>query len=468
MRFDSDYHRDGRRRGRGRLFLLLLLLGGLVFAGAGAFRIGPAPAVTLTPQPKLVGRQAPVAIRVSEPKRGLTRIRVELVQQGTAKSLLDQSFAPTPGWKLWGDAVGEHALSVDLGKGAHPELREGEATLRVVADRAPSWLRRGEPTVVEHGYVLRLTPPSLEVLSSQHYVAQGGAEAVVYRVGETSAKDGVEVGARFFPGYPLPGGGARDRFALFAVPYDESDASRVRVVATDEAGNQRTATFVDQFFPQPPKGDVIELDAKFLGKVVPEILAETPDLTDKGDLLQNYLQINRDLRRANNEELVRLAAKTKQEFLWKVPFFALPGGQVMSSFADRRTYVYGGREVDRQDHLGFDLASTSKAEVPASNRGVVVLARFFGIFGNAVVIDHGYGLSTLYAHLSSFAVKEGEVVERGQIVGRSGATGLAAGDHLHFSFLLQGLPVRPIEWWDAHWLTDRLKRKLGPALPFAG
>jgi murein DD-endopeptidase MepM/ murein hydrolase activator NlpD len=140
----------------------------------------------------------------------------------------------------------------------------------------------------------------------------------------------------------------------------------------------------------------------------------------------------------------------------------------MSSFADRRTYFYRGREVDRQDHLGFDLASVRRADVPAANRGVVVLARELGIYGNAVVVDHGYGLMSLYAHLSSLAVAEGATVERGQVLGTSGETGLAGGDHLHFSFLLQGLPVRPIEWWDTHWLTDRLKRKLGAALPFAG
>jgi murein DD-endopeptidase MepM/ murein hydrolase activator NlpD len=59
-------------------------------------------------------------------------------------------------------------------------------------------------------------------------------------------------------------------------------------------------------------------------------------------------------------------------------------------------------------------------------------------------------------------------VERGQALGHSGETGLAGGDHLHFSFLLQGLPVNPLEWWDARWIRDHLAAKLGPALPFSG
>ena len=129
--------------------------------------------------------------------------------------------------------------------------------------------------------------------------------------------------------------------------------------------------------------------------------------------------------------------------------------------------MFEGKQVDTQDHLGFDLASLERAPVQAGNSGKVVLARYFGIFGNAVVIDHGFGLQTLYAHLSTISAKEGDEVARGTEVGRTGATGLAGGDHLHFTTVLHGLPVNPIEWWDAHWIRDRLKLKLGDALPWA-
>jgi len=128
--------------------------------------------------------------------------------------------------------------------------------------------------------------------------------------------------------------------------------------------------------------------------------------------------------------------------------------------------VYQGRTVDHQVHLGFDLAATKAVAVPASNDGVVVLARFFGIYGNAVVVDHGYGLESLYGHLSTIDVKEGQAVKRGDIIGRTGDTGLAGGDHLHFSILIDGQPVNPQEWWDPHWIRDRVARKLGAALKF--
>jgi murein DD-endopeptidase MepM/ murein hydrolase activator NlpD len=200
--------------------------------------------------------------------------------------------------------------------------------------------------------------------------------------------------------------------------------------------------------------------------VVTEISGHSPDVGATDDLLAAYLRINRDLRQKNAEELLALGQKSKPEFLWRDAFLPFPSGQVMDAFAVRRSYLYNEKEVDQQTHLGFDLASTQQAPVPASNRGEVMLADYFGIFGNCVVLDHGHGLMSLYAHLSSVDVQVGQTVERGQSLGRTGATGLAGGDHLHFATLVRGLPVTPVEWWDNHWIQDRIDRKLGAALPF--
>jgi murein DD-endopeptidase MepM/ murein hydrolase activator NlpD len=188
-------------------------------------------------------------------------------------------------------------------------------------------------------------------------------------------------------------------------------------------------------------------------------------MTDRGSLLENFLAINRELRKSDNAALKEMAKTTKTEFLWRRPFQAMRNAGVMARFADRRTYVYEGRRIDQQDHLGLDLARTEAAPIPAANDGVVLLAKFFGIYGNAVVIDHGFGLMTLYGHLSRIDVREGQTVKQGDILGRTGDTGLAGGDHLHFSILLQGLPVKPQEWVDGHWLRDRIARKLGSAFP---
>ena len=94
---------------------------------------------------------------------------------------------------------------------------------------------------------------------------------------------------------------------------------------------------------------------------------------------------------------------------------------------------------------------------------MVVFADFLGIYGNCVILDHGLGVQSLYAHMSTIGVKVGDSVTKGQELGRTGSTGLAGGDHLHFTMLLQGVPVNPVEWWDPHWLQDRVNRKIKEA-----
>ena len=182
-----------------------------------------------------------------------------------------------------------------------------------------------------------------------------------------------------------------------------------------------------------------------------------------GDVLQGFLTINGELRRKNNQYLAELANKTADRMLFRDAFQQLGNSQVEARFADARTYVYKGKEVDRQVHLGFDLAVTANVPIVASQRGAVVHAGYLGIYGNSVVIDHGLGVQSLYAHLSSIGVTPGDVVDKGQPIGRSGMTGLAGGDHLHFTMLVGGQQVTPVDWWSEQWMQDRVLRKITAA-----
>jgi murein DD-endopeptidase MepM/ murein hydrolase activator NlpD len=440
----------------------------LVLAALATFRVGPAPAISLESDLPGIGRRTEVRVTASEPKRGLSGLRVEFVQGERVVVLEERSYVPRAAWAFWGGRTASDELTVVVGSEVVEGIKEGDAAVRVVAGRAGTWLRSPEPAVRELALKVRLRPPALQVLSSFVYVSQGGCEAVLYSVGDSSVQDGVRAGTWWFPGYPLPGGAANERFALFGAPHDLEAEQEIRLVARDDVGNEARAPFVERYTRQPYRTGTIELSEGFMARVVPAILAQTPDLDDRGTLLENYLQINGELRKRNARTLIELSQKSRPEFLWSLPFLQMRNAQVMSDFAARRTYVYDGRPVDQQDHLGFDLASTRAAEIQAANRGIVLLAGFFGIYGNTVVIDHGYGLLSLYGHLSTVAVAEGAEVQRGDVVGRSGETGLAGGDHLHFTMLIHGMPVNPREWWDGHWIQDRLKLKLGGALPFEG
>jgi len=184
------------------------------------------------------------------------------------------------------------------------------------------------------------------------------------------------------------------------------------------------------------------------------------DKGGSGDLITRFLRINGDLRKKNNAALSDLRLKTEQKILWEGPFVQLGNSKVESQFADQRSYIYKGKKVDQQMHLGFDLSVTKNVAVVAANSGRVLHASDLGIYGNCVVIDHGYGLQSIYGHLSSFDVKPGDEVKKGQTIAKSGSTGLAGGDHLHYSMQVDGVQINPVEWWDAHWIHDRILSKL--------
>lgn len=467
MRREKTIRGGEPRKGRGRRLLWILGLLALGFGALVTLRAGSEPSVQIRPAVAALGKATKVIFAATEPSRGVTRVKAELEQGEEVHTLHEESFTPRPAWAFWGKRKARVELELPVGSDSIEGLTSGEATLRLSAWPAGTWLRHPGPTVMTMKLPVKLSPPSVQVISSFHYVGQGGSELVVYRVGEGAVRDGVQAGDAFFPGRPLPGPDPQRRMALFAVPWDLGDPARIRLIAEDEVDNRAEVSFVDRFTPRPPANDTIRLDDRFLAKVVPEILGQTSGLEDRGDLLANYLQINGELRQRNDRELAELADRSPDGFYWSESFLPMPNAQVMSTFADRRTYMYEGEAVDQQTHLGFDLASVERDPVPAANRGRVVLARFFGIYGNAVVIDHGGGLMSLYGHLSSIAVQEGQMVERGALLGRTGATGLAGGDHLHFTMLVDGVAVTPVEWWDDHWIEDRVRRKLQGMWPTA-
>jgi murein DD-endopeptidase MepM/ murein hydrolase activator NlpD len=241
----------------------------------------------------------------------------------------------------------------------------------------------------------------------------------------------------------------------------------ISVFATDAAGNTASVPLDSRAFPKVFRRSRIEVPDAFLQRVVPSILENTPDfakeVADPNDLVAAFLKINGNLRRKNAETIASYAKQTAPQRLWDGIFQQLGNSQVEAAFADHRTYFHNGKEIDQQVHLGFDLAVTSAVSVVAANNGKVVHAGYLGIYGNCVIIDHGLGVQSLYAHLSSMEVQPGAQVSKGQQIGRSGMTGLAGGDHLHYTMLVNGQPVNAVEWWDTKWMEDRVLRKIREA-----
>ena len=442
--------------------VILLALG----AGVTWFMAGRAPGPVIEiRQPSAVGQTGTLVLAVTAPKGVLNHLDVTLEQGGTTTSLF--SLAPDTSSALEHETPDSVVLKRPLGKRDVPVLQAGSAKVTVTAVRPVLFGYRQAASSASRDFEVRLTPPQVAAQSQFHYINHGGSEVVVYRVNPATAESGVRVGDIEYRGFPASGAGIANadpalRVAFFALLWDQDVATRITLYARDELGNEGAGSFDYRVFPKAFRKSRIEVDDQFLARVVPAILQNSPELkvADPANLLDSWLAINRELRRRNSETITSFADQTAPEILWHGAFKQLLNTAVEAGFADQRTYVYKGEDVDHQVHLGFDLASTIAAPVHAANRGRVVHAGWLGIYGNCVILDHGMGLQSLYAHLSQIEVAPGDVVETDQELGRSGATGLAGGDHLHFTMLLGGHAVTPVDWWSAQWIQDRVMRKL--------
>jgi hypothetical protein len=415
----------------------------------------------------MIGVDTTLDVTVETPKARFSRLDITLEQAGKSTPLF--SLAAPGSATLTQETPDRIRISRPVGKRALPDLQAGAARIVVTAARKTLFGLRTKEASASREVTARFNPPRIAAVSTHHYVNLGGSEMIVYSVSPPDVTSGVLVGDMFYPGFPASGAGMKTadpglRVAFFALLYDQDLMTPVRLLARDDAGNHVQASFDYKPFTKKFTKGRVELNDAFLHRVVPEILERSPELKvavrGDEDYLPAFLKINNDLRRMDAEKIVALAKETAPEMLWKGPFIPLGNAKVESKFADHRTYYYEKKEVDQQVHLGFDLAVTKQIPVLAGNDGKVVYADFLGIYGNCVIIDHGMGVQSLYGHLSSIGVKPGDAVTRGQQIGRSGMTGLAAGDHLHFAILLQGNPVNPVEWWDPHWVEDRVMRKL--------
>jgi murein DD-endopeptidase MepM/ murein hydrolase activator NlpD len=454
-----------------RAFLILLLLAALVAGGAYivAGRMA-GPSISIAKPEKYVGATAPLEVVVTAPAGKLSQLQIVLEQNGKPMPLA--TLADPAGASIQKEADDRVRVTRQIGKDTLPGLQSGPARIVVTAARPVLYGIRTVQSTAAHDVQVRLERPKVSVLSTFHFINLGGAEMIVYRATPEDVQSGVVVGNLEYPGYPASGATVEGvkisdpavRVAFYALLYDQDPNTPMRLFARDPAGNIARADFDHQVKPKPFKRSRIDLPDTFLDRVVTAILEGTKEINPTGDTLTKFLAINGELRRKNNEKIASLARQSAAEMLWRgVVFHPFTNSAVEAAFADQRTYLYKGREVDKQVHLGFDLASFAGKPVVAANRGKVLFAEELGIYGNCVILDHGMGVQSLYGHLSSIDVQPGQMVEKEQQLGRSGMTGLAAGDHLHFTMLVNGQMVNPVEWWDPHWIEDRILRKLRAA-----
>jgi murein DD-endopeptidase MepM/ murein hydrolase activator NlpD len=445
----SAFESSTPTRRTGLIFLLILIVGLLAVAWYLWPRFERAtPQVRLSTDADVLGL-APMEIVVRDAGTGLKSVTVTLESGGSEQTVAAEQHA---------QPVAEQKIPLSIAK--LKGVKEGPAVLKVTA-RDASWWRwfKGNEAVYQKGFTIDVTPPSIDLVADDRYVSFGGAGIIVYKPAADTATSGIKIGKHFFPGYPGQIKSQPDHhLVIFAHPYDTPAEARAALVATDKAGNTREMPLVYELRNVNYRKSTLKVTDAFIeSKVRPLVTDVSARQASPKDV---FIRVNRDLRKENDDKIAAITKKGTPKMLWQGAFSQLSNSKVEANFADARSYDYNGEIISNAYHLGFDLSVTRQYPVEAANSGTVAFTGELGIYGNTVILDHGLGLFTLYSHLSSIAVKEGESVPSRHILGKTGETGLAAGDHLHYGVYLNGVPVLPIEWWDQKWINDNIAPKL--------
>ncbi len=418
---------------------------------------GEIPAVEFHALPSVLPAKSTISGIISDKISGVRKICIQLIKDNKEIVLMDQSNE-TPFW-TYGPVHPQISFSLDLDT-AKMNISDGKALL-VVTVWDHSWRTwwNGNKFYLEKEIWFDTRAPVITVLSGQHYIHQGGTGLVIYRLSEPSRKSGVHVGGEFFPGHAGYFSDKDIYVCFFGVKPDQGPGTELYVTAEDTAGNSSKTAFYYKILAKNFKSETLTISDAFLLSKFSEF-ESSPGWPKKGSLVDKFLFINHALRDQNNSMILGAGANTDPICYWEGAFLRMPNAAPMAGYADHRLYSYDGNIIGEADHLGIDLASVSNASVPAANSGKVVFAKRVGIYGNTVCIDHGFGVFSIYSHLSQMDVAPGESLSKGQCIGRTGTTGWAGGDHLHYGMFVDHVFVNPTEWWDVSWIKNNITDKI--------
>lgn len=427
-----------------------------MFFGVTRFE-GNKPTVSIDLLLASIGVSGELTANISDTKSGLRHVWFAISKDGTEKILAQKEYTSEGFLGKGTQKQDTFAITIEPEKLG---IKDGIAKLRIrVSDYSWRGWFKGNVTYIEKELIIDTEPPEIEVLSRNHNLKKGGAGLIVYKVSGKAVRTGVVVDDNFFPGYPGNFENSEVYLAFFALNHKQGASTNMHLEAFDEAGNSARAGFTHYIGKKNYRKDRINISDNFLN-------AQMPGFKVDGvfqNRIDKFLKINRDIRQENGQTIMSINNKVDRVLHWKGSFSRLPASATRANYADYRSYKYKGKIVDRQYHLGVDLASVKKAPVPAANHGRVALVKNIGIYGKTVVIDHGFGLFSTYSHLSRIEVTEGQKVTKNQILGRTGVTGLVGGDHLHFGMFVHNTFVNPVEWWDASWINNNITEKIDVA-----
>ena len=423
--------------------LIIVALGWIFF---GSYVELEKPAIKLDQEITALGRQKTLGITFSDSKSGISHLTAKIIQDNKVQILVDKKI-PSRGKR-------EEILSLTINT-ADLKLHDGSAIIKITATDYSLFKNQ---TILSQSVKIDTIPPQINLLKTVNYINQGGTGFVAYHSSKHIALTGVYVNDYFTPGHTILQNNIATSVTYFAVPMDASKTkTRITIFARDDAGNETRIAFPCTIKAKKFRSDKMNLSESFLQQKMPKFQAMVPSLRGKTPL-EVFTYINSQMRNENFLTIQSICKKSAPKARWEGTFLRMSNAAPMALFADKRDYVFERKVVGESLHTGVDLASTTQATIEAANNGIVVFTGALGIYGNAVIIDHGLGLFSLYGHLSIINTSVGKNVAKGEKIGNSGTSGLAGGDHLHFSIIAGGQFVNPQEWWDPHWIKDNINK----------
>lgn len=309
--------------------------------------------------------------------------------------------------------------------------------------------------------------PIANVITNSYLLRQGGSGVIIVEINDDNLKDyyitfNDEEIFELFPFYKKG-----YYISIITWPIDMKEFKRVNLVAVDMANNKTVTKVPFYIKPFKEKIDDIKVSDEFVNSVSKHVL-ENSNVTVPTDTIEAFVKTNRELRE-KNVKTIREVVKKNLANSRKIPFDVktftrMTNAATFAQFGERRHYYYNDQKIDEAWHLGMDWASTKRADVIVTNPGKVIFKDYLGIYGDTIIVDHGLGVASLYAHTSSQNVEVNDEVKTGDKIANTGSTGAVFGDHLHFGMLVQGIEVNPNEWLDYEWIKVNLTKTINDAI----
>ncbi len=440
------YYTNRRKKRKGRIVFAAVIFFAILFGIYYISGFGFHPIKINLPKNNYIGKSS-YFITISDDKAAIKEVRITITNSLVSSTVFEKRFTNNFNKKLIKFKIPANMM-------------DGNATINVfVSDKSIRHFLQGASKNIQKQVIIDKKPPQIEVYGLPIRIDKGGIGLPIWSVKDKFLKKTwVSVDGYNFSGYNAKTLLGKDNFFSTFITwpvYSDKRIGNATVSAVDLAGNITTVHLPVYWKQKIFRKTSLTLTSLAIDKA--KQAAEGKSFSSNKEL---FLYVNRILRQKDNSEIRKICSKSQSDMLWHRRFLQLPHSMVTAQFADLRSYFMGKQFIDKEMHLGYDLASIAHSNVPAAASGIIKFTGRLYLYGNVIIIDHGFGLFSLYAHLSKINVKKGMKVKQGDIIGITGQTGMAEGDHLHFGVYVSGIPVDPIYLWDRQWIKDHITERI--------